>query len=146
MPTPFGIAFDSVTEKSLMSSRGVPVQPIDGTVWIDVVFPTPYAYGIGRARYHDAVGSACTKSSSMLATFVRPLFEGCVPSDWKSAHAQVNPSLRGVSPSAQLYVPQSIHGATTAPRAGSKLSAGDPLIWSSIVHLHEKPCSYEYGS
>jgi len=64
-------------------------------------------------RNHSrAVGSARTKSSSMVATFCWPVVLGCVPSvALSSEHAHVRPSLRGRTPSAQRYGPHATHGA-----------------------------------
>src|SRR5689334_12092371 len=127
---------------------GVPAHEIPGTLPIDVVFPVPNATGDGCARYQlCAVLSPCMKFVRYTAFFAAPCAEGCVPSELKSpGQTHVSPSLRGTSPSAHMYGPQASHGDTTAPRFGSKFSAGLPLIWSSISHLFAKPCWYAHGS
>src|SRR5262249_43639267 len=63
-----------------------------------------------------ALASFLKKSSSRLATFWPPAFDGCTPSCPRSlrSHTSLSP-LRGVTPSAQRYGPQRRIGPSTLP-------------------------------
>ena len=63
---------------------------------------TPGSAGAQSVNQREATGSLLKNDRSMAATFCRPVVAGCVPSVWKSAHAQVSPSERGTRPSAQI--------------------------------------------
>ena len=68
-----------------------------------------YGLPTNQAR---AVVSVFTKSRSIWATICLPEALGWVPSALKFEQAQVSPSQRGFSPSAQRYGPHESHGAT----------------------------------
>src|SRR4051812_5234310 len=68
----------------------------------------------GVTNHGLAVVSALKKSRSACATFRSPNADGCVPSCWNSSHAQVSPSNRRLSPSAQRYGPHATHGTFPA--------------------------------
>src|SRR5215813_8698753 len=72
------------------------------------------------------VGSESKKLRRCADILAFPRAFRCRPSFWNSLQFHVRPSLLGMIPSAHMYGPQAIQGASTGPFAGSKLRAGSP--------------------